>query len=141
MAAAGEHPVLLYDGTCGFCAASVRLVLRHDRAGTLRFAPLQGAMGAAVRRRHPELERADSVVWVEPDGPAGPGVVLTRTDAALRIARYLGGWWHLARVGWLVPRPLRDAAYDLVARHRHRLLAGGPACLVPGPEVRARFLD
>jgi predicted DCC family thiol-disulfide oxidoreductase YuxK len=141
MDAAGDHPVLLYDGTCGFCAESVQLVLRHDRAGTLRFAALQGAMGAAVRRRHPGLERVDSVVWLEPDGPDGPGRVLTRSDAALRIARYLGGWWHLARVGRLVPRPLRDAAYDLVARHRHRLLAGGPACLVPGPEVRARFLD
>ena len=134
-------PVLLYDGTCGFCAESVQLVLRHDRRGTLRFAPLQGAVGAALLRGHPELDGVDSMVWAEPGPPGSPGRVLTRSDAALRIARYLGGWWRLAAAARLVPRPLRNAGYDLIARHRHRLLAGGPACLVPAPEVRARFLD
>jgi len=138
--AALTGPVLLYDGTCGFCAESVQLVLRHDPRGTLRFAPLQGALGTAVREGHPELDGVDSMVWVEPH-PGGSSRVLTRSSAGLRIARYLGGWWHLARVFRVLPRPIRDAAYDLVARHRHRLLAGGPACLVPAPEVRARFLD
>ncbi|HYC31095.1 MAG TPA: DCC1-like thiol-disulfide oxidoreductase family protein [Gemmatimonadales bacterium] len=134
-------PLLLYDGTCGFCAESVRFVLRHDRRGTLRFAPLQGAAGAAVRAANPELERVDSMVWVEPARAGAPGGVYTRSDAALRVARYLGGGWHLARLGRLVPRPLRDAAYDLVARHRHRLTSGGPSCLMPAANVRARFLD
>ena len=134
-------PVLLYDGTCGFCAESVQLVLRHDRAGTLRFAPLQGELGSRVRATHPELDGVDSMVWVEPAGRNAPVRVLTRSAAALRIARYLGGWWHLTRAAALVPGPLRDAAYNAIARHRHRLLAGGPACLVPAPEVRARFLD
>lgn len=133
-------PLLLYDGTCGFCAASVRFLLRHDRAGRLRFAPLQGRTAAVLRAAHPELEQADSVVWVEP-ADAGPGRAFTRSDAVLHAARYLGGRWHLARVGRLLPRALRDAAYDLVARHRHRLTAGGPACLVPPPDLRARFLD
>jgi predicted DCC family thiol-disulfide oxidoreductase YuxK len=141
MTAGMGGPVLLYDGTCGFCAESVQLVLRHDRAGTLRFAPLQGAIGAAVRAAHPGLDRVDSMVWAERDDAGGPGQVYTRSDAALRIARYLGGPWHLARIARLVPRPIRDAAYDLIARHRHRLLAGGPACLVPPPEVRGRFLE
>jgi predicted DCC family thiol-disulfide oxidoreductase YuxK len=134
-------PVLLYDGTCGFCAESVQLVLRHDRRRTLRFAALQGAFGTAVRARHPELARVDSVVWVDsPDG--GPAErVLVRSDAALRVARYLGGWFHLARAGGLLPRRVRDAAYDLVARHRHRLSGDGPSCLVPAADVRGRFLD
>jgi predicted DCC family thiol-disulfide oxidoreductase YuxK len=140
-AAALTGPVLFYDGTCGFCAESVQLVLRHDRKGTLRFAPLQGTLGTAIREGHPELDGVDSMVWVEPDGTGTRARVLTRSDAGLRIARYLGGWWRLAGAARLVPRALRNAAYDLIARHRHRLLAGGPACLVPGPEVRTRFLD
>ena len=123
--------MLLYDGTCGFCADSVQLVLRHDRRGTLRFASLQGAFGQAVRARHPELSRADTVIWVEP----------AASDAALRVAGYLGGWFQLARVAAVLPRGLRDAAYNLVARHRHQLSSEGPSCLVPGPDVRARFLD
>lgn len=139
---AGESgPVLLYDGTCGFCAESVQFVLRHDRAGTLRFAALQGAFGAEVRSRHPDLARVDSVVWVDPARDGSTERVLVRSDAALRVARYLGGRFHLARLAAVLPRPLRDAGYNLVARHRHRLLADGPSCLLPPPEVRRRFLD
>jgi predicted DCC family thiol-disulfide oxidoreductase YuxK len=136
---APAHPVLLYDGTCGFCAESVQLVLRHDRRRTLRFASLQGAFGRSVLGRHPSLERVDSIVWVE---PAGPGErVLVRSDAALRIARYLGGRWRLAQLSRAVPRVIRDAAYDAIARHRHRILGSGPSCLVPNPDDRHRFLD
>ncbi|HET7468620.1 MAG TPA: DCC1-like thiol-disulfide oxidoreductase family protein [Gemmatimonadales bacterium] len=133
--------MLLYDGTCGFCADSVQLVLRHDRRGTLRFASLQGAFGQAVRARHPELSGADTVIWVEPASAGRGERVLLRSDAALKVAGYLGGWFHLTRAAALLPRRLRDAAYDLVARHRHQLSGDGPTCLVPGPDVRTRFLD
>jgi len=132
-------PVLLYDGTCGFCAESVQLVLRHDRRRTLRFASLQGAFGTKVRARHPQLAGADTVVWLEPGSDERSERVLLRSDAALRVAAYLGGWFHLARVAAVLPRPVRDAAYNLVARHRHQLTA--PNCLVPAPDARARFLD
>jgi predicted DCC family thiol-disulfide oxidoreductase YuxK len=135
------EPVLLYDGTCGFCAESVQLVLRHDRRKTLRFAALQGAFGAAVRARHPGLVAVDSIVWVEPPSEGRAERVLVRSEAALRVAAYLGGWFSLARLGALLPRAVRDRAYDLVARHRHRLLADGPSCLVPSADARARFLD
>jgi predicted DCC family thiol-disulfide oxidoreductase YuxK len=139
--APGPHPVLLYDGTCGFCAESVQLVLRHDRRQTLRFAALQGEFGAAVRARHPALDWVDSIVWVEAAGESEPERVLVRSDAALRVARYLGGWFTLVRLGTLVPHALRDRVYDLIARHRHQLLTTGPSCLVPSAEVRGRFLD
>jgi predicted DCC family thiol-disulfide oxidoreductase YuxK len=135
------EPILLYDGACGFCAGSVQLVLRHDRRHTLRFAALQGAYGTALRARHPELEGVDSMVWVEPDEAGGEGRVMVRSDAALRVARYLGGWWNLTLIGGLLPRRVRDALYNLIARHRHRLLDTDPSCLLPEPEVRERFLD
>jgi predicted DCC family thiol-disulfide oxidoreductase YuxK len=132
-------PVLLYDGACGFCSAAVQLVLRRDRRGTLRFAALEGAYARGLIARHPELAGVDSLVWAE---PAARGErVFVRSEAGLRLARYLAGPWHLALAMWLVPRALRDSVYDVVARHRHRL--GGPvdACFAPPPEVRARFLD
>jgi len=134
-------PVLLYDGTCGFCAESVQTVLRHDRRRTLRFASLQGAFGTEVRARHPELAGADTVVWVELGSTERSERVLLRSDAALRVAAYLGGWFHLARVAAVLPRPVRDAAYNLVARHRHQLTGEASHCLVPAPDARARFLD
>lgn len=137
---ATAHPaVLLYDGDCGLCAASVQFVLRHEplaRRDRLCFAPLQGTFGAEVRAAHPELAGVDSVVWVEPAARR----VLVRSTAALAVARHLGGIWGvLGLLGGLVPRPLRDAVYDLIARHRLRLVA--PACLLPRPDERARFLD
>lgn len=136
-----EPAVLLYDGTCGFCAESVQLVLRHDRRRTLRFASLQGEFGRRIRSGHPELEGVDSVIWVEPGAERGTGRILVRSDAALRVARYLGGWWRLALAARALPRSARDAGYDLIARHRHRLIGDGPHCLIPDPDVRERFLD
>lgn len=133
--------VLLFDGTCGFCASRVRMILRHDRRGTLRFASIDGAYGRGVRARHPELTSIDSMVWVEPAAGGGPERVWVRSEAALHVARYLGGFWRLALAGALLPQRLRDAAYDLVARHRHRWPGAGDSCVVPTPEMRARFLD
>ena len=140
MSDGGPAPLLLYDGSCGFCTNIVQFVLRHDvRARTLRFASLQGPTGAAIRNRHPELASSDSVVWLDAVDDASP---LVRSAAALRVLRYLGGaWGAMGAVARVVPRSIRDWAYDLVARHRHRLSLDGAACVVPTPEQRARFLD
>jgi predicted DCC family thiol-disulfide oxidoreductase YuxK len=133
-------PVLLYDGTCGFCAESVQLVLRHDRRGTVQFAALDSTFGRAVLARHPDVARVDSVVWLDPAHDGADERLLTRSAAALQVARYLGGVWRLATLAELIPRFVRDSIYDLVARHRHRLAPGGRQCLVPAPDQRARFL-
>jgi predicted DCC family thiol-disulfide oxidoreductase YuxK len=128
--------VLLYDATCGFCAASVQFILERDRIGTLQFAALDSIFGRSVIAHHPELAGTDSVVWVDPSGQ-----VFTHSTAVLRVAAYLGGVWRLAAIGWTVPRPIRDAVYRLIAKHRHQLTRQGPECFVPSPAERARFLQ
>jgi predicted DCC family thiol-disulfide oxidoreductase YuxK len=135
--------LLLYDGTCGFCAQSVQFVLRHDRKRrTLRFSSLQGPTALDIRSRHPELDVVDSVIWFQPASGTQPEAVLTKSTAVLRVLRYLGGVWRpLGLLAAIVPRALRDRVYDLVARHRHRLIRGGPACVIPTPDERSRFLD
>lgn len=136
-------PVLLYDGTCGFCAASVQWVLRRDRQGTLLFAPLQGETARPILARHPELAGVDSVVWVEgrEEGREARERVRVRSSAALAVGRYLGGTWGAAaRLAILVPRPVRDWLYDQVARHRHTIIPGDPSCMLPSPAERGRFL-
>jgi predicted DCC family thiol-disulfide oxidoreductase YuxK len=135
--------VLLFDGTCGFCAGSVQFVLRHEaRNRSLRFASLQSATGARVRAAHPELNSINSVIWYEPAANGRRETVLVRSNAVLHVLRYLGGVWRvLGALGCAVPRALRDRLYDLVARHRHRLVRGGQACLVPAPDQRDRFID
>ncbi len=135
-----QSALLLFDGTCGFCAQSVQFVLRHERRRkTLRFASLQSHAGMDVRERHPELNAVDSVIWVE---PGERETIYVRSAAVFRVLHYLGGIWSvLAWLGALVPRFIRDGLYDLVARNRQRLIRGGLACLLPTPEQRARFVD
>ena len=140
----GEQPaLLLFDGTCGFCAESVQFVLsREKRRRTLRFASLQSQPGADVRERHPELEGVDSVIWVEAGAAGQPERVFVRSAAVFRVLRYLGGvWTAFAWAGRIVPAFVRDAVYDWVARHRHQLIRRGKACLLPTPEQRERFVD
>jgi predicted DCC family thiol-disulfide oxidoreductase YuxK len=132
-------PVLLYDGVCGFCNKSVQLILDHDRRGTLRFAALQSDFGRAVVERHAELRGVDSVVFVE-RAPGGERVHV-RSDAALKVASYLGGFWKLFLAAKVLPRGLRDYCYDLFARNRYKFFGKYEACVLPPPEVRSRFLD
>lgn len=134
-------PILLYDGTCGFCARSIQFVLRHESPDSgLRFARLDGALGTELRERHPELSRIDSVLWYEPATPSSPERVLWRSHAALRVARYLGGGWRvLGSLGTVIPSFIRDAVYDWIARHRRQLAP--EACLVPTADQRRRFID
>lgn len=137
-----DGPVLLYDGLCGFCDGTVQFILRHDRRGTLRFAALQGDFARDVIARHPELAGVDSLMLVERDGTPSDGErVYVRSDGALRVARYLGGGWHFARAVAIVPRFLRDWAYDAFARIRYRVFGRYDACPIPTPEQRARFID
>lgn len=137
----GSGPVLLYDGLCGFCDATVQFVLSRDPRGSLRFAPLQGAFAARVLSRHPELRTVDSLILVEYGTHDGIERVRVRSDGALAVARYLGGPWRLAGVLRIVPRPFRDAVYDGFARIRYRLFGRRDACALPSPGVRSRFLD
>ncbi len=136
-----ESPVLLYDGLCGFCDGTVQFILRHDRRGTLKFATLQGEFARGVIERHPELAGVDSLVLVERDATSGEEKVYVRSAGALEVARYLGGAWQLARAVGIVPRFLRDWAYDGFARIRYRVFGRYDSCPIPTPEQRARFID
>jgi predicted DCC family thiol-disulfide oxidoreductase YuxK len=136
--ATADAPILVYDGDCAFCSRAVQFVLKHDhRRGTLRFAARTGEAGRAVRVRHAELANVDSLVWVE----LRDGAERTRVhaDAVLAVAEYLGGHWRwFGRTARLIPRPLRDLAYRIIARVRKRVVRGAPVCLVLPPEARAR---
>lgn len=131
-----EGPLLLYDGVCALCNGAVKLVLRRDRSGAVRFASLQGETAARLLRGRPDLAGIDSMIWIDATGRAW-----TRSAAALAIARHLGGTWAvLAAVGRIVPAGLRDALYNAVARIRYRVFGRYDACPLPPPEDRARFL-
>ncbi|MDQ3149465.1 MAG: DCC1-like thiol-disulfide oxidoreductase family protein, partial [Chloroflexota bacterium] len=107
MPADPQQQILLYDGVCALCNGTVRFVIKRDPGGSMRFAPLQGAYATALLERHPGLAGVDSLVLVTLQG--GRERIDVRSDAALRVAEYLGGGWRVAAGLRLVPRPLRDA--------------------------------
>jgi predicted DCC family thiol-disulfide oxidoreductase YuxK len=133
--------VLLYDGTCGFCAASVQFILKHERRHSLTFAPLNGTFASEVARRHPELAGVDSLIWVDLPSATRPESVRARSAAVLRAAGYIGGAWALLGAARIIPRALLDAGYDLFARHRHRIIRPPDECYLPPAEVRSRFVE
>jgi predicted DCC family thiol-disulfide oxidoreductase YuxK len=131
-----DGPVVLYDGTCGLCDRSVQLILRHDRRGRFRFAALQSDIGRALLERHGlPTDTLDSVVLVE-DGRAW-----RKSAAALRIAGGMDAPWPAFRAFAIIPRPIRDFFYDGVAKSRYRIFGRVDVCMLPPPEVRARFLS
>lgn len=127
-----DGPLLLYDGDCGLCHRVVRFVLRYERASIIQFAALQSPMGCAWATRTGTA--LGTMLFIE------DGTALARSDAALAIARYLRAPWRWGTALRVVPRPIRDAAYNTVARHRLRWF-GAAHCQLPAPEQRARFLE
>jgi predicted DCC family thiol-disulfide oxidoreductase YuxK len=133
------HTVVLFDGVCNLCNGFVRFVLPRDPGGHIRFAALQSE---AARRLMVQAGvtpgDADSIVLVEGQR------AFVRSEAALRIARQLRFPWPILYGLVIVPRPLRDWVYDIVARNRFRWFGRRDVCMVPGPgdeETRDRFLD
>lgn len=134
----GRTDRLLYDGMCGLCHRAVEFVLRHDTSGTaFRFMPLQSErLAEELPAGYAPSALPDSMIVVTERHE-----VLMRSDAALYIGKRMGGIWRvLAHLGERVPRPARDAVYDLIAAIRHRLFARPEqACPVAPPHIRARF--
>lgn len=133
--------MLLYDGVCGFCNRSVQFILKHDKRGTLKFTALQNATGRQMLSRYPELHGVDSLVFVEDGDDARGERVFVRSTGALKVAAYLGGFWRVFLIGYLLPRPIRDFFYDRFARYRYRLFGKAESCMVPPPQARSRFLE
>jgi predicted DCC family thiol-disulfide oxidoreductase YuxK len=131
-----SHPVVLFDGVCGLCTFSIRFVLARDRKRVFRFATIQSDFGQRVYRHF----------GLDPDSPETFVVlsnhhVYTRSDAALEIASRLGRTWRIFLIAKLIPRPVRDLLYRVVARHRYRWFGRSETCLLPDESIRKLFLS
>jgi len=138
--AAGSH-LVLYDGVCGLCSRLVQFVLRHDRGRVFSFASLQSEVGRATVKRSGGNPAELTSLYVIAEYRTEVGRVFTRSDAALFVAAALGWPWRAAQLTRLVPRRVRDLAYDAMARNRYRVFGRDDRCLVPRPEFRSRFID
>ena len=127
--------IVLFDGVCNFCNASVNFIIERDRKGYFKFAPLQSGIGEALVDKYGiDTSKTDSIIVVEDDK------AYTHSTGALRIARHLDGIWSWSYVFIAVPSPIRDFFYKLFAKFRYRLFGRQDTCMMPTPEIRARFL-
>lgn len=131
------RPVLLYDGVCALCNGVVRFLLRRDKAGLFRFAPLESA---AARELMVKGEGAEGVVLVV-DALWPAHRVYRRSDAVAEALELLGGRWGvLGSALRTVPRALREWGYGVVARVRYRVFGRYAVCPVPSAGERKRFV-
>ncbi|WP_432353450.1 thiol-disulfide oxidoreductase DCC family protein [Sporosarcina sp. A2] len=126
---------VLFDGECNFCDASVQFIIKRDPYEYFQFASLQSETGQQLSRDFAIPEDVDSLVVIE------NGKAYTKSSGALHIAKKLDGLWHLAFLFILIPSPIRDGVYDLVARNRYKWFGKKEeACMLPTPAERKRFI-
>lgn len=139
----GKGGIILFDGICNLCNSFVQWLIAHDPGSRFRFGALQSVASERLLAEHGQNHQPrtsgqfglDTVLYVR------QGKVLTRSTAVLHIAKDLGGPWSVLYGFILVPRFLRDAVYNRVANHRYSWFGKRNSCMLPTPEIRARFID
>jgi predicted DCC family thiol-disulfide oxidoreductase YuxK len=130
-----DLPIVFYDGTCGFCQASIQIALKYNKRQNLHFAALQSGLAEELV---PQVQLPDplpdSILFYE------NGQLYTESEAALRIARHLNFPWAALYYFRLIPLSFRNFVYRFIAKHRYRIAGRTEACMLPSPEERARFV-
>jgi predicted DCC family thiol-disulfide oxidoreductase YuxK len=131
-----EYPVILFDGVCNFCNGAINFVLKHDKKGVFRFAPLQSEAGQKLLRQYNlSTKDFDSFVLID------DGKVYKKSSASLQVMNKLPWYWKEVQIFRIIPTIFRDAIYDFIAKHRYKWFGKKDQCMVPTPEIRSRFLS
>jgi len=132
---ATHERVIVFDGICNWCNAWVNFTIDHDPLAKFKFATLQSEAAQQILKelRLPAKD-FETLLLLE------QGHIFTKSTAALRVVKQLSSFWPFFYLAILIPRPLRDAAYDYIARHRYQWMGKSETCHVPTPEHRGRFV-
>tara|TARA_R110000751_G_scaffold293109_1_gene400580 strand:+ start:295 stop:693 length:399 start_codon:yes stop_codon:yes gene_type:complete len=131
-----ETKIILFDGVCNLCNGAINFIIKHDPSAQFKFASLQGETGQRLLKDHQiNSAETDSIVLVDGD------TVSVKSSAALRIAKYLNKGYPLLFGFMIVPKFIRNAIYDYIARNRYQWFGKKESCMIPTPELKYRFLD
>ncbi len=131
-----DKPIILFDGVCNLCNASVQFVLSRDRESKFLFGSLQGNFAQELlKQHHMPADDLHSFILKEKD------VLYTRSSAALRVLKLLGGGWQIFYIFIIIPKFIRDGVYRFIAHNRYRWFGKKQECWVPTPEWKSRFLE
>ena len=131
-----EKKIILFDGVCNLCNTSVQFVIKHDKEDIFRYTALQSDVGQKlIAERSIDTNKVDSIILIN------PGVAYyTKSDAALQIGKSLKGYRTISSISLLFPLGFRNLVYDFIARNRYKWYGKQDACMIPTPELQAKFL-
>lgn len=131
-----DHPVILFDGICNLCNNAVQFVLKHDKKKLFRFASLQSDFGKSILIKYGlPTDNFNSFVLIL------NGKAYTKSTAALSVAKMLSGPIKVLYGFIIVPAFIRNGVYNVIARNRYKWFGKKESCMLPSPDVAARFLN
>lgn len=131
-----QHSIILFDGVCNLCNGAVQFVIRRDKKNQFLFASLQSDEGREILERfHFPLNKSNSFILVE------NGKVYEQSTAALKVLKSLNGLWPLFYGFIIVPKFIRDRIYNIISKNRYQWFGRQDQCMIPTPELRAKFLN
>lgn len=129
-----NQSIIIFDGVCYLCDASINFILHRDSHQVFLFSPLQSDYAQALMERHQVAHLVnDTFILIKDDK------CYFQSDAALEISREFSGGWRLLRIFKIIPRPIRNVFYRLIAKHRYWLFGKADACIMPSGDVKSQF--
>lgn len=128
--------IILFDGVCNLCNDSVLKVIKYDKNDHFVFTSLQSDIGQEIINHIGiDTNKIDSIILYEPNVSYD-----IKATAALKIMNTFGGFWKLTQIFWIFPEPLRNLVYDYIAKNRYKWFGKKESCMIPTPELKAKFL-
>ncbi|MCU0467951.1 MAG: thiol-disulfide oxidoreductase DCC family protein [Arcicella sp.] len=130
-----EYQIILFDGVCNFCNASINFIIDHDPKKHFKFASLQSDFGQNILRKFSKnTQDFDSVILLKNNQ------LYEKAEAAIEIVQHLSGFWQYLRIFKVFPTPILNFFYDIVAKNRYRIFGKSDVCRMPTTDLRERFL-
>lgn len=130
-----EHSIILFDGVCNLCNNSINFVIKRDKSNLFKFTALQEAPGIALLKQYGiNTLDIDSIILIE------NGKAFTKSAAALRVAKGLSGGWPVLYGFIIIPKWIRNAVYDYIAKNRYKWYGKKDSCMIPTPDLKNKFL-
>lgn len=128
--------IIIFDGVCNLCDKSVQFIIKHDKNDVFRFVALQSDLGQQIINYIGiNISKIDSIILYE------PGIsYYYKAEAALKIAKYLGGIYSFFGLFSIIPNSISNLVYDYIAKNRYKWYGKKDNCMVPSPEMKAKFL-
>ena len=128
--------IILFDGVCNLCDSVVQFIIKHDKKDTFRFVALQSELGQKIINHIGiDSSKIDSIILYEPGN-----AYYYKAEAAIKIASKLDGIYSLIKIFSILPKAVNNSVYDYIARNRYKWYGKKDACMIPTPELKAKFL-